>query len=126
MQLQNVSADVYVDYSFNSIIAATNNVYIADKGCFNSKITAGGNIYINGIIRGGEVNAKGNILVKEAGSETGSKTILQTSSGKIKIFNKIYDGVVVYINNRLLKITGTMGPVIFSNDDGEQVQIKYL
>ncbi len=122
-QLSNVSADVHVDYAFNGVIAATNDVHIAGQGCFNTKITAGGNVFIDGVIRGGEVNAIESIIVKEAGSEIGTRTILKSESGKIKILKKIYDGVIINVGGRRLELTSTMGPVEFRNDGGEHVSI---
>lgn len=122
-QLGDTPADVHVGYAYNSVIAATRDVRIAEQGCFNSKITAGGNVFIGGVIRGGEVKAKGNITVNEAGSEVGTKTILKTENQKIKILKKIYEGVIIGIRGRQREITKTMGPVEFYNDDDENIKV---
>jgi len=122
-QLSNVPADVQVNYAFNSVIAATNDVHIAGQGCFNSTITTGRNVFIGGVIRGGKVNAKGSIIVEEAGSETGTRTILKSESGKIKILKKIHDGVVISVGGRNLEITNTMEAVEFRNEDGERISM---
>jgi len=125
-QLNDNPADVHVDYASNSVIVANSDVYITQKGCFNSKITAGGNVYIRGIIRGGEVNAKGSIEVEKAGSEIGTRTILKTESNEIKILKKIYDGVIINVAGRKLEVTKTMGAVKFINHDGQKINVVSL
>lgn len=117
-QVLDGSADLYANYVLNSIISATGNVHIASQGCFSSKISAGGSVYISGVIRGGEVVAGGDIVVSEAGSELGTKTILKTEANKrVRILEKVYDGVIINIGGRINQITVTGGPVEF-NDDG--------
>ncbi|TYO94477.1 DUF342 domain-containing protein [Desulfallas thermosapovorans] len=115
-QLGDVPADVEVGHAFNSVIAATNDVYVSSQGCFNTNITAGRNVFIGGVMRGGKVYAKGSITVEEAGSEIGTKTILHSESAEIKILKKIYDGVVVIVGERRIEITNTMGPTEFRNE----------
>lgn len=116
-QVLDGSADLYANYVLNSIISATGNVHIASQGCFSSKITAGGSVYISGVIRGGEVVAGGDIVVSEAGSELGTKTILKTEANKrVRILEKVYDGVIINIGGRINQITVTGGPIEFNYD----------
>lgn len=124
-QTRNISADVRLNYAFNSTITASNDVHISGKGCFFSKITAGGNVYIAGVLRGGEVKAKGNIEVEEAGSETGTKTILESRSGIIRVHLKIYDGVIIKIGNRKYEIKEPLTSVEFYNDN-EKILFKKI
>ncbi|MHB1126322.1 MAG: DUF342 domain-containing protein [Bacillota bacterium] len=72
--------DLEIRYAQNSVLQATGNVVVRGQGCFNTKITAGGDISISKMFRGGEIFAVGNIFVGESGSQGGSLT-------KIRIFN---------------------------------------
>jgi hypothetical protein len=121
-QMYSVPADVRISYADNSIVAATGDVYITEQGCFNTKITAGGNVHIGGVVRGGEVQAKGDIVVGEAGSDMGGKTVLKTLSGKITILKKVYDGVIVMVGGQAKRITVTMGTVEFRKDSTKALQ----
>lgn len=125
-QARNTVADVELRDVFNSTITASNNVHILGKGCFFSRIIAGGNIYIAGVLRGGEVKAKKNIEVHEVGSETGTKTVLETESGMIRIHNKIYDGAVIKIGSRKYEIKESQRAVEFYSDKEEKIRCRKI
>ncbi|WP_027363939.1 DUF342 domain-containing protein [Desulfotruncus alcoholivorax] len=123
-QIKNYSADVKVDYCANSTISSSRDVHISGQGCFSSQITAGRNVYVDGIFRGGSVKAKGDILINEVGSIIATKTVLKTETGKrIKILKRIYDGVIVIIGSQKYIVTSPMGAVEFSNYDDTKIRI---
>lgn len=82
-----VPVDVYINYTQDSEIKATGNVYIIGKGQYTSNITAAENIIFTvpgAISRGGVLYAKGNIEAKVVGSVAGVSTIL----------NVLKDGII--------------------------------
>lgn len=100
-------ANITFSYSVNSKIEASGDVKVEGGGCINTIINAGGNVNIKGVFRGGEINASGDIILNEAGSEMGAKTLIKTE-GKRKIYiRKAFEGVRVQVGGRVASITST-------------------
>jgi hypothetical protein len=102
-ELKDSRGDVIVGYAINSTIESSGDVRVVGKGCINTIINARGNVIIESIFRGGTINCRGTIKIKEAGSETGTKTHIKTSGDAIRI-DKAYPNVVVSsgMNSRAL------------------------
>lgn len=63
-------ADVYANYIQNSQVYSSGDVIIANKGCYNSQISAGGSIIAfgkDGYLKGGNYTASEEIIAKEVG-----------------------------------------------------------
>jgi hypothetical protein len=120
-QLQDIKANVYIDYTFNSTITANTDVYIRGQGSFNSKITANGKVYVSGTVRGSEVYGSKGITVNVAGSEMGTPNILKTDANSaITILEKIHDGVIIQIGKKIYKnISPVRGPIKFTYDKND-------
>lgn len=98
-------ANVTFGYSVNSKIEASGDVKVGGRGCINTTICAGRNVNVKGVFRGGEIIANGDIILNEAGSEMGARTLIKTGEGKKVFIKKAYEGVRIQIANRKANIT---------------------
>lgn len=88
-------SDIKIKYALNSNLMATGDIYVIDHGCYNTIINAGGNVNVFGVFRGGEIYARGDIYIKELGSEVGVFTRVYTEmNSKVKIKKAYYNSVV--------------------------------
>jgi len=97
-------ARMTLSYSHNSNIESTGDIMVTGQGCFNSTIISGGNVIVNGVIRGGMIIAEGNVVINEAGSELGSKTGVRVPEGSLVTINKAYEGVTIRIGKQMAEI----------------------
>lgn len=100
-------ANITFSYSVNSKIEASGDVKVEGGGCINTIINAGGNVNIKGVFRGGEINAVGDIILNEAGSEMGAKTVIKTGEKRKILIRKAFEGVRVQVGGRAASITYT-------------------
>lgn len=107
----------------NSNISATGNIVIRGKGCFNSNVSAGGSVRINGVLRGGRVIAGGNVLIGEAGTEIGVKTIIEAGEKGLIWLGKCYEGVVVKIGKQSKQLIGKNDGVLVKLDNSGVLRI---
>ncbi|PKM80790.1 MAG: hypothetical protein CVU88_04395 [Firmicutes bacterium HGW-Firmicutes-13] len=64
-------SNITLDYSLNSRLETSGNVHITGQGSYQSKITAGGEIQVSGIVRGGSLQAGKDVHIKQIGSTAG-------------------------------------------------------
>ncbi|WP_096199944.1 FapA family protein [Bacillus sp. FJAT-45350] len=83
----------------NSHLYCSGNVKILGQGCVNTKIHAGGEIHIKGIIRGGEVYGKLGAIINEAGAEIGTATVIAVPHDQKIMIDKAMEGVTIRIGN---------------------------
>lgn len=117
-------ANISFGYSVNSKIEATGDVKVGGRGCINTTIRAGRNVNVKGVFRGGEIIAKGDVILNEAGSEMGAKTLIKTEEGKKVFIKKAYEGVKIQIANRQANIT-TLQNNIKAELDGDGALMIY-
>jgi len=70
-------------YVQSSTLAASADIIINGEGCHQSTLNAGRKVEIKGtkgLFKGGEINAGGDIYIKEAGSELGAATKISTKA----------------------------------------------
>ncbi|WP_031515005.1 DUF342 domain-containing protein [Desulfofalx alkaliphila] len=108
--------DVLISYAVNSTIDAAGNVHVCGRGCINTVINASGNVVIDSIFRGGNINCKGVIKINEVGSEMGVKTTLKTTGDAIKI-EKAHQNVILTAGARIYTVNSTEYKVFFKEDD---------
>ena len=88
---------LYVPYAINSELYCKGDIVITTKGLYHSFVTAGHNISVNGVCRGGEVFAENNVVLHQSGSRNAVKTIVRTGTvGSIRI-GYVYAGTEVYV-----------------------------
>lgn len=92
--LEDNNGDIQLGYAINSTIEASGEVRVSGKGCINTTINARGMVQIDAIFRGGVINSKGTVRIKEAGSEIGVKTVIRTAGQPIFI-EKAYPNVTI-------------------------------
>lgn len=108
--------NVTLTYAINSNIEAEGDVHITGKGCINTNINTKGNVIINGVFRGGTINCKGTVKVKEAGSEIGVKTVIKSSGNYIRI-EKTHQNVTITSGETSRNINNTEYKTYLNNDD---------
>ena len=94
--------DIVCKYVQNSVLETTGSIQITDKGGFYSTLTAEGDISVHGVFRGGEILAKGDVLVNEAGSpgpSSGDVKIKVSEGSTIKI-RKGFPETILQVGNR--------------------------
>jgi len=70
----------------NSNVIATGDIRVIGSGCFNSSVHAGKEVTISGVFRGGEIQAGGNVFVREMGSKCGAATkVVTVSTAKVTV-----------------------------------------
>ena len=89
-----------IPYAINSTLYSNGHIEVISKGVYHSDLSADETVKIKGVCRGGEIYARLEVSLQEAGSESPIKTIVRTSAdGRIKI-GKAYTGTEIYIGNR--------------------------
>ena len=89
-----------VPYAINSTLYSNGHIEVVSKGVYHSQLNADETIKIKGVCRGGEINARLEVILQESGSESPVKTVIRTSAdGRIKI-GKVYAGTEIYIGTR--------------------------
>lgn len=118
-----VEPDSYVTIpnALNSRIYCSGNVLILGQGCITSKIHAGGMLKISGIIRGGEVYGRLGAEINEAGSESGTSTIIAVSSDQKIHIKKVMEGTTIKIGNIKYTFKETKYHVTASLDSDERI-----
>lgn len=118
-------ANIAVGYATNSRLEATGDVRVEGKGCLNTVIRAGGNVVVKGVFRGGEVVARGDVILNEGGSELGVKTLIAAGDRRKIYIKKAYNGVTVQIGTRKVNITADCENVKVELDEDGYVVIRY-
>lgn len=99
-------ADISTEYVLQSKLICTGNINILGQGCFVSEIIAGGEVFISGTMRGGQVTADRKITLAEAGSKTGATTVLKTlTRGSITVTERTFQGTTFFIGGHKKTIT---------------------
>ncbi|RYD02387.1 hypothetical protein N752_23945 [Desulforamulus aquiferis] len=115
---------VDVNVVLNSVIKSSGDVMVQGAGCFNTHIIAEGNVTVNGVVRGGVIEAKDDIFIKELGSEFSSKSVVITAKDKkIKITNA-FEGVKVQVGKMQKVLEKKMTNIEVSLDEEGYLQIK--
>ncbi|MEG6522446.1 DUF342 domain-containing protein [Desulfotomaculum sp. 1211_IL3151] len=107
---------VNINIALNSVIKSSGNV-IVSSGCFNTHIIAKGSVTVNGIVRGGIIQAQDNVFIKQIGSERGTKSIVMVAEGKRIKINQAFDGVTVQIGNCSRTIDRPMQNLLIAPDE---------
>ncbi len=118
-------ANITFSYSVNSKIESSGDVKVEGGGCINTIINAGGNVNIKGVFRGGEVIACGDIILNEAGSEMGARTLVKTEGDRKVYIRKAFEGVRVQVGDRLASITSTQTNIKAELDEAGTLMIYH-
>jgi hypothetical protein len=97
-----IQGDIIATYVQNSTLECSGNITVRGTGSYNSFFNAGGDIRIEGVFRGGEIKAEGNIYIGEAGSpgliiKQGN---IYLAPDSIARFRKVYENVKIFFGKR--------------------------
>ncbi|WP_404404936.1 flagellar assembly protein A [Jeotgalibacillus malaysiensis] len=96
---------ISVQNVLNSRIHAGGNLYIEGESCVNSRIHAGGYMTIIGTLRGGEAYAEKGMYVGGTGAESGTPTNLSVPANAVIKIGTALEGTVLKIGNRKRVLT---------------------
>jgi hypothetical protein len=102
------TSKVTVIYIQNSTIESSGDVIIKGRGSYSSNIYAGQHVNVQGVFKGGEIVAAGNVKITELGSETEVPTAIKVNKGNFIYCNTIHPGVRLKAGSRIEKITHRM------------------
>ena len=120
-QAQEIEGNIIASYIQNSTLICSGDITVKGTGSFNSTFTAGGNIHIEGVFRGGGIKARGDAFLGEAGSPglllKQGTIILSTDS--VARFRKIYENVQIFFGKRSYKFekNASMVKVYYSAEE---------
>lgn len=124
--ISSAHAKVIAQYVLNSDIEATGDIYITGQGAFNSNLVSGGKVKIDGIFRGGEIDAQDNVYIGKAGSDIGVKTIVKAARGKSITIKKAYPGVLLYIGKQIAEIAKPQREIHTSMDSEGRIDLNAI
>lgn len=124
--ISSAHAKVVAQYVLNSIIEATGDILITGQGAFNSNLVSGGKVKIDGIFRGGEIDAQDSVFIGKAGSDIGVKSIVKVGRGKSITIKKAYPGVLLYIGKQIAEISKPMREIHTSLDSEGRVDLNAI
>lgn len=108
----------------NCQLFATGDVTIYSQGCFNTTIQAGGSVKINGVFRGGEIRAGGNVLIVEAGTERGVKTVIEAGKKSVVRIYQCNEGVTIKLGTKVGQIMNKAKSLVVSLNKNGELQIN--
>lgn len=76
------TASVETGYVMGSTIIANGDLLVREIGCIQSEVFVGGQVDVRGILRGGQVTAKGDVSANEIGSPAGLATLVRVPSDR--------------------------------------------
>ncbi len=89
------NSSIHLPYALNSKIYCSGDVIINGQGCYNTKIHAGGELKLNGFMRGGDIYAALGAEIAEAGTKGGLQTkIVVPANQHIRIKVAMEDTIV--------------------------------
>lgn len=115
---------VSISVILNSVIKSSGDVFVQGSGCFNTQIYADGNVRVEGVVRGGIIEAKDDIYIKELGSELGSKSLVIVPKDKRIRVDNAYDGVTFQIGKMTKILERKMSKIEVSLNEEGYLQIK--
>ncbi len=127
---QKMPGDVVANYVQNCRVQSGGNIIIKGAGCYNSQFSAGGDVHIKGVFRGGEIRAAGNVDIGEAGSPglLMKQGRIYLAAGSIARFQKIYENVQLFFGKRSYKFSEDRGSVkvYYSPPPEDSVKIVHI
>lgn len=120
-QAQQIQGDIIATYIQNSHLECSGNITVRGSGSYNTFFQAGGDVHIEGVFRGGEIKAKGNVFIGEAGSPglTLKQGDIYLSPDSTAKFRKVYENVKIFFGKRgfQFKETRSMVKVVYAVEE---------
>ena len=113
-----------VPYAINSVLYSNGNIEVTSKGLYHSSVTAGHDIKVHGVCRGGEIIAGNKISLQNTGSVNLIKTVVRTGEkGNITI-GHAHAGTEIHVGNRSYTFTASEMGIYARLDDEGMLLIK--
>lgn len=113
---------ITLGYALNSKLQASGQVKVTGRGCFNTEITAGGKVEIQGVFRGGSIYAGDEVYVQEMGSGGGARTLIRVAEGKVIKAGRIWPNSTLQVGKRVRQIDNEENQVMaYLNSEGDLV-----
>jgi hypothetical protein len=104
----------------NSKLYSSGDITIVGLGVYQSVLRAGGNIVIDGFVRGGEISGAKGVTIGEAGSKGNISTKITVPKGEAIRIRLAMEETIIQIGPRLHKFTEQSRNVFARlNDDGQ-------
>lgn len=122
---QAFSSSLSLPYAINSVLYCNGNIHVTKQGLYQCFVTAKHDVVVNGMLRGGEINAGNLVEVDESGSKNIVKTVIRTKeTGHIRI-GVAFEGTEIYIGTRRHVFTRRETNVSAYQDDNGDLIINY-
>lgn len=105
----------------NSKLYCSGNILVLGQGCVNSKIHAGGQLKINGIVRGGEVYGRLGVEINQVGSESGTSTVVAVPADQTITIKKAMDGTILKFGSIKHTLNEDTDHLVASLDEHDRV-----
>ncbi|ADH99111.1 flagellar assembly protein A [Salisediminibacterium selenitireducens] len=133
MTLQEISetpsesaASITLSYTLNSTLFSSGTIDITGKGAVQSHLKAGKSVTVKGRLIGGRVYGEEKVVIEKAGSETGVKTIIETSEdGKIYI-DEAFPDVYLRVGKSSKLLTEKRMQLLVQLDENGQIVISSI
>lgn len=99
--------DINAGYIQNSLLTTSGNIIITGKGCYNSNLICRGNVEFKrpgSVVRGGKIEAQGDIKLQEVGSNAGTMTEIITEGDYSIICTTAYVNTLFKIGDLSIKL----------------------
>lgn len=103
-------ADVEVSYCEQSQVQASGSIYLVGQGSYRSKLTAGADIQVHGIVAGGVLRARDHVHLHEVGTDAGTLTLIEVSEKGSVMAKFAHTNVRIHLG-KAVHITKDGGPV---------------
>lgn len=94
-----IKGDITLNNITNCEVTALGNITVLGRGCINSVLYSKGKVFAKGLVRGGQIRAEKGIEINTAGTERGSRLLLEVpDNGYIKI-QTVYTDTTVKVGH---------------------------
>ncbi|HHY72424.1 MAG TPA: FapA family protein [Bacillus bacterium] len=115
---------VQLPSAMNSNIYSSGDVIIPKQGCYNCVIHAQGSIEINGFVRGGRIFAGKGAKLDEAGSKSGTPTLISVPHDQTITIKNAYSDTTIQIGKRRYKFTKNMTNIYAHIDEQGGIALR--
>ncbi|HHW41833.1 MAG TPA: FapA family protein [Syntrophomonadaceae bacterium] len=117
--------DILCSYAQNCVLDAGGSITLTDAGGYYSTLTAGKQVRVRGVFRGGEISALGNVYIDEAGSPglTGGKVKIRVAEQAVVNIRKVYPETTIQVGGRSCRFDKEESYVkVFLKDDALKIE----
>lgn len=128
IEISNVSAEIGVfvqlPSAMNSSIYSSGDVIINKQGCYNTTIHAQGLLQIKGFVRGGSVYGGQGATIDEAGSKSGTPTLITVPHDKTIVIKNAYADTTIQIGKKRYTFRKDMTNIFAKIDEDGSIAIR--